>query len=98
MLAGYAIAVNASVQRFCSGWPTLSHSIGLRNIVSSDSRFMKACDSGDVHLVREMMMAGRGRATDIDELGNPALHVSVSKGVLDSQGNWISESNSQRIF
>jgi hypothetical protein len=37
---------------------------------------MLACEAGDVDLVRKLMVAGRGRANDIDERGKPALHVS----------------------
>jgi hypothetical protein len=50
--------------------------MSVKNIVPCDSRFMLACEAGDVDLVRKLMVARRGRASDIDERGKPALHVS----------------------
>lgn len=49
--------------------------ITVRNIVPKDCEFMKACEEGNADFVWDMMVAGKGAATDIDEWGVPALHV-----------------------
>jgi hypothetical protein len=87
ILVNYCISINASIQWFFAGWPTVSHSISVKNIVPADSRFMMACDEGNTRLVWEMMMKGMGRATDIDEFGIPTLHVSASKTCVQIQNN-----------
>jgi hypothetical protein len=76
ILSGYAIAFQARVERYRAGWPCISHSITLRNIVPADSRMMVACLAGDLSSVRELVLAGKGSPKDIDEYGKPAIRVS----------------------
>lgn len=75
VLSAYALKVQIQATFSALHWPSLSQLVSLRNIVSNDSQFMKACDAGDYETARHLALSGKGSPTDIDEHGQPALHV-----------------------
>lgn len=98
MLSRYTIEVRAGIQCFTASLPSLFYSIGLKNIIPSDSRFMKACEGGDLETVREMMILGGGSPTDLDEFGKSALHVREPGENLSRNVDDLSESDYEPIF
>ncbi len=76
-----AISIQAQLQCFQLSWPSISHSVTLKNIVSQNLRFMRACRAGTVGEVRKLAMSRQGSPTDIDEFGTPALHVRTGHQV-----------------
>ena len=75
ILSAYALKVQLQATFSALHLPSLSQLVALRNIVSNDSQFMKACDAGDYESARNLALGGKGSPTDIDEHGQPALHV-----------------------
>ena len=76
VLAGYALTVRARLDLFKLSWPSISPTVGIRNIVPDNSEFMLACRAGNLAKVKELALARQGSPTDIDESGYPAIHVS----------------------
>lgn len=75
ILSAYALSVQAEAIFSMLHWPSFTQFVSLKNIVPDNSEFMKACDAGDYEKARSMALAGHGSPTDIDEHGQPALHV-----------------------
>ena len=79
VLYAYALDVQASLTFSLLQWPQFFRSISFKNIVPRRSSFMVACDKGQYVRARDLAIAGRGRPTDVDEDGQPALHVRQCK-------------------
>lgn len=75
IFSSYAIAFQACFKQYRSRWPSLSHSITVKNIIASDSKMMVACRAGDLELVKELVVSRKASPTDIDEVGRPAIRV-----------------------
>ena len=74
-ISAYAIAVQAQASFSVFHWPKICCTISVRNIVPGDSEFMTACSKGNLSDVRRLALARRGGPTDVDEYGQPAIHV-----------------------
>jgi hypothetical protein len=98
MLSRYAIEVQARIQIFTASWPSLFHSISLRNVVPPHSRFMKVCKDGDLETVIETMISGGRSRTDIDEFGKSAFNVRETCENLSGNIDKLIESDYEPIF
>ncbi|KAL8976443.1 MAG: hypothetical protein Q9205_007547 [Flavoplaca limonia] len=68
---------------FKLSWPSLRHSLAIKEILSRDSLFVKACQAGDVEEVRQLALSGKGMPSSIDEAGRPMLHYAIRSGSLE---------------
>lgn len=75
ILSAHALSIQAEATFSVLCWPSFSQYVSLKNIVPDDSDFMKACSAGDYESARNIALDGKGSPTDIDEHGQPALHV-----------------------
>ena len=71
----FSIALQAKASFSVVHWPKICCTLSVRNIVPWNSKFIKACSTGNLPYVRELALAGHGGPTDIDNYGWPALHV-----------------------
>ena len=75
--SAYALVIKFEARLSALHWPVLLQSVSFKNVVPINARFMRACDAGDCEAVRDLAFAGEGGISDIDENGQPALHVSM---------------------
>ena len=76
ILSGYAVTLHAQLKMFKVSWPSIAPSLSFRSVIPSTSEFLKACRKGDKAVVEQLVLDGKGRASDIDDMGRPAFHVS----------------------
>ena len=76
ILSNYVVTVNIQLKLFKVSWPSIAPSLGLRNIVRFNSEFLKACRDGNIAIIRQLALNGKGSATDMDVFGRPAMDVS----------------------
>ncbi|KAL8882625.1 MAG: hypothetical protein Q9192_007551, partial [Flavoplaca navasiana] len=68
---------------FQLSWPSLRHSLAIKEILSRDSLFVKACQAGNVEEVRQLALSGKGMPSSVDEAGRPMLHYAIRSGSLE---------------
>ena len=81
VLSSYAVCLTFQLWWFTLSWPSLRHSLAIKEILPLDSLFVKACQAGNVEEVRQLALSGKGMPSSIDEAGRPMLHVTDRPGI-----------------
>ena len=75
ILSAYAVRFYATMTSSMLHWPIPWQRVSVNNIVPENCDFMKACDEGNYTRALDLALNGKGRPTDIDENGRPAIGV-----------------------
>lgn len=76
VLSSYVLCLTFQLWMFRLSWPSLRHSLAIKEILPRDSLFVKACTAGNVEEAKQLALSGKGMPSSIDEAGRPMLHVN----------------------